>query len=437
MSDIVSSTRHRSTYPTHRATHKWESYENIHKRFDSLDMNQIHTLSLKINGSNLSTHVKFDPEKNEWIVVCLHGRTAPVWTVAYGEPYSDIKYGSAGSLGDLPDKMRFFAIAVAEKLGVQEIIIYGEAFRAPALPTMNSTTKSTTKSITKYASYHPFGYKLPSKNYELHMMTQEVYDLFSSCCLQDPSSEPSSAPASEPSSEPSSAPASEPSSEPSSAPASDPDQTTTNDEFLSFLRVQTATTICPPPILFCGKLSDGIRKLYPILMTRDPNFEGLFIVNEEGSNGFKWKTPIHEEQLKIRSSTELDLLPNTEAYDVYELLLQVCAMRRNAQSKAQSKAQSNSMVRSDESKQKRNEDDQLNMRTRAEIAEAFTNIQSKSPCFEHKSPRERIDVVVFFLPLVVEEVLSHYEDSGLSHHMAKDRLEQLTRSVITPLIMRA
>jgi hypothetical protein len=207
----------------------------------------------------------------------------------------------------------------------------------------------------------------------------------------------------------------------------------TNDEFLDFLRVQGTTTIIPSPIFYFGALGSGIRKLYPILMTRDPNFEGLFIVNEEGTNGFKWKTPIHEAQLKIRSSTELDLLPNTEAFDVYELLLQVCAMRP----KAQSKNQSISMVRSDESKQKRNTDEQINSRTRAEIAEAFTNIRNKSPCFEHKSTRERNEVVVFFLPLVVEEVLSHYKDSGQTHPMDKNRLEQLTRSVITPLIMRA
>jgi hypothetical protein len=206
----------------------------------------------------------------------------------------------------------------------------------------------------------------------------------------------------------------------------------TNDEFLDFLRVQGTATIIPPPILYFGALGSGIRKLYQILMTRDPNLEGLFIVNEEGTNGFKWKTPIHEAQLKISSSIELDLLPNTEAFDVYELLLQICAMRPNAQ-----KNQSISMIRSDESKQKRNDDEQLNMRTRAEIAEAFTNIRNKSPCFEHKSTRERNEVVVFFLPLVVEEVLSNYEDSGITHHMDKDKLERLTRSVITPLIMRA
>jgi len=361
-------------------TNKWESYSNIHPEFGLLDMGQTHTFSLKIDGSNLSIHIKFDPENNEWRIVCLYGRTAPVWTADSGEPYSDIKYGSAGSLGDLPDKLTLFSITVAEQLGIQEIIIYGEAFRA---------------SKAKYASWHPFGYKLPSKNFELHMMTSDLHMLFSSCCEQ----------------------------------YLVPVQVlSTNDEFLDFLRVQTATTIFPPPLLYFGRLGSGIRKLYPILMTRDPNFEGLFIVNEEGTNGFKWKTPIHEAQLKIRTSTELDLLPNTEAFDVYELLLQVCAMCPKAQSKAQSNNQSNSMMRSDE---------QLNMRTRVEIADAFTNIRNKSPCFEHKSTRERNDVVTFFLPLVVDEVLSHYEDSGVTHHMDKDKLERLTRSVITPLIMRA
>ena len=146
MSDYVpieslSDTRIRRT--KYNPTHKWESYLNIHPEFDSSLIDQTHTFSLKINGSNLSIHIKFDPEDNEWRIVCLHGRTAPVWTAESGIPYTNLKYGSVGSLGDLLDKMNLFAIAVAEKLGNQEIIIYGEAFRAPK---------------AKYASWHPFGY---------------------------------------------------------------------------------------------------------------------------------------------------------------------------------------------------------------------------------------------------------------------------------------
>ena len=387
MSDYVpieslSDTRIRRT--KYNPTHKWESFLNIHPEFDSSLIDQTHTFSLKIDGSNLSIHIKFDPEDNEWRIVCLHGRTAPVWTAESGIPYTNLKYGSAGSLGDLPDKMNLFAIAVAEKLGNQEIIIYGEAFRAPK---------------AKYASWHPFGYKLPSKNFELHMLTRDLHVLFSSVPV------PYQAPVLY------------------QAPS-------TNDEFLDFLRVQVTTTIFPPPLLYFGELGSGIRELYQTLATRDSKFEGLFIVNEEGTNGFKWKTPIHEAQLKIRTSDEIGLLPNTEAFNTYELLLQVCAMRP-------SKDQSISMVRSDESKQKRTDEEQLNSRTRGEIAEAFTNIRNKSPCFEHKSTRERNEVVAFFLPLVIEEVLSHYEDSGMTHSMTKDKLEQLTRSVITPIIMRA
>ena len=56
--------------------------------------------------------------------------------------------------------------------------------------------------------------------------------------------------------------------------------------------------ISPPDILFTCILSGGINELYDRMNQKTENFEGCFIVAEDNSCGFKWKTRLFEEQKK-------------------------------------------------------------------------------------------------------------------------------------------
>eukprot|EP00759_Apiculatamorpha_spiralis_P002905 PhF_6_TR11287/c0_g1_i2/m.18217 len=109
--------------------------------------------------------------------------------------------------------MQQFAMRLCTRLGVDEIVIYGEAYR---------------HGQSKAPSWHPFGFKLPSKEWELHPLTTDTHSLFMEvCALTGP------------------------------VPR-------THTEFVSTLANASRGQylIFPPPLFFQGTLAEGVEVLF-------------------------------------------------------------------------------------------------------------------------------------------------------------------------------
>eukprot|EP00457_Paulinella_chromatophora_P016174 gb/GEZN01016923.1/.p1 GENE.gb/GEZN01016923.1/~~gb/GEZN01016923.1/.p1 ORF type:complete len:257 (-),score=34.79 gb/GEZN01016923.1/:50-739(-) len=139
---------------------------------------QIVCVTEKLDGSNLAIHaMKRSTRKSgknrekgseakaeqEWEIVELRGRNSSLWKSLDNKSLTNITYGKVGKLDNLPYAALEFASKIGEMLGVPEIVLYGEAFRAPA---------------QRLASWHPFAYKLPQSDWKLRTLTSEVHALF-------------------------------------------------------------------------------------------------------------------------------------------------------------------------------------------------------------------------------------------------------------------
>lgn len=251
----------------------WNHYHNIQQSILWKKPNLNVVFTEKIDGSNLSIHIK--KTEDDWNIVCLHGRNVVLWTPDneknknFNSDSIDIdddidndfdenniellSYGNVGELKTLPYEMEQFAIKVARRLKVNEIIIYGEAYKY--------NKESNKKAM---ASWHPFGYKLPRKQYRLFMLNSNVHKLFSEI------------------------------SEISEMPIN------THEEMVSYLQTRENHSIFPPPVVYRGNLYNGLKKIYHIMKTNNKTFEGCFITSEEqGLYAVKWKVGLYEEQQKI------------------------------------------------------------------------------------------------------------------------------------------
>lgn len=226
----------------------WNHYNNIHSLLAKSDK-IIHSdgfFTEKLDGSNLGIHIK--KINDEWKLVAVYGRK----TIISQEEIKIIKYGNAGSLGDLPNKMYEYAQKIANKLMLDEIIIYGESYRQK-------------KAQQKFASWHPFGYR-NNADKEIINLSPKIYDLFcdtSEFCL---------------------------SMKDIKCP----------DEYRLFLENSQSHVIYPPLVLYNGKISDGIKYLEQLMMKSHKEFEGVFVSSSDGC--FKWKTSKYEEQQKFKKN---------------------------------------------------------------------------------------------------------------------------------------
>jgi hypothetical protein len=299
----------------------------------------------KVDGSNLAMWVRFnaglgdDPkDSSNWNVLLLQGRSAALWKKAgfeinpeeegegngdddddekeqeqqqvpreklRAQAQDDLKkltslpgYGNAGSLGNLIPKMRDFCVRVANALGVDEIEVFGEAFRAKKIVTHANAKKEVKKfeQAATRASWHPFGFKLPpaalaaadqkqteAKICKVNRLTSFTHKLFSSCV--DFSAFPESSTSSLP---------------------------TNHAEFMNLLNDPNLKDfiVCPPPLYVSkSNITDAIlNTLGPLLLgATERDFEGVFLVHEEGSFGCKFKTGSHDEQGKLPSVSDLGI----------------------------------------------------------------------------------------------------------------------------------
>ena len=370
----------------------WGSYENLArilannakcgKSCDSLFAEQILATN-KINGSNLAIEIcKAD---GAWSVIALHGRNVPLWTAESGILFSKSgkAYGNFGSIGELPLEMFKIASRFADSIRVDYIVMYGEAFRS----------KKQEK-----ASWHPFGYKIRDKdgNLILQHLTPQVHAHISSIC-QTPNF-------------------------------------SSHDDMIGFLEATNVHVAFPPPIYFVGALGDCINYLFPIFMQLHETFEGVFIVAIDGSFGMKFKTGILEEQPAIPDVSTLNFT-DPASIEIYSKITAVFA------SKITAVFASKSLKKVVATSEKESSTDHKPVRAVdplvTKIEEAFDNIASKEAGFAEVPKKDRKPIVDRFVPLVVNELVSHFTKADMVIPWDKDVIMKKAKTIVTQKVMSA
>ena len=303
------------------------------------------TCTEKLHGSNLAMWVQYLPklgsnrsDSNNWSVLLLQGRTSPLWKKEgfildddkktgklssssslikqdvddsvnqkiRDELQNDLKklqslsgrYGLAGSLGKLPLAMKDFTVRFANLINVDQVEVFGEAFRASKVVEKSSSIKYIV--TAEKPSWHPFGYKIPTTTtatddhdqaqMKLTLLNSNTYKLFSEAV--DATIVPT--------------------------------LPQTHDEMVDFLtsphlknNKNIPGAVFPPPAFCLNKpLIDCIETTAPLLLRTDMNahyFEGVFIVHEkEEGLGSKFKTGTHEEQSKVPTLEKLRLVVSND-----------------------------------------------------------------------------------------------------------------------------
>lgn len=359
-------------------TFKWPHFENIHRYIansqepDSIFEHDV-CITEKLDGSNLTIHL--EKVDNEWIIKQLIGRNCPIWNQKMKNSYINLSYGSVGNMGNLANYMKDFAIKVAEKINTDIIFISGEVFRANG----------------KFASWHPFGYTIEIVENEepceeknsssINYLTSKTHKLFVECS-----------------------------------------ENVKPDELKEKLKNTKDCLVFPPPILFVGKLSNGINKLYNSMLELTKDFEGCFIIFEKIPWGFKWKTGFHDEQSQVFSVDKIEF-KSQESIDVYTKLIQVF---------------NNKPVKFKIDKPKKEVDEPLSESKilSIDIITAYKRELSKNESFSHIPNNERDTIILSLCKLVIDEIITKYSESNLSLPYSMELLEKQAKLIVSSLVKK-
>jgi hypothetical protein len=379
-------------------TSSWGHYENLARFIKDKNalngsvgpiFNAMSFFTEKLDGSNLAIWIK------DGNIHALLGRKSIVWDTSNPKSLKSLSYGNADALGSLPEAMASFAIAIATELCVSEIIIFGEAFRYKK------------GKGQKFASWHPFGYKLPNESeWHAYRLNSLVYNLFAKF---------------------------------TKIPKAAYDD---HESLFAFLQNANDHVICPPPVMFAGVLGEGIFKLYDLMknITTD-EFEGVFVILEDNSAGFKWKTGIHEEQMAIAPIESL-VFDTDDDRSCYQKIADVFNTRPNRDNRIK-------MLRSRDA-----EDAKLNQKLTKEEIEAIIKRDISTALVREYTkmvpvdsiPKKDRKLIVEKMSLgVIDEVKQIYNESdkeipysdemlkNISDHMTMIFLMQIVYVVPTPV----
>ncbi len=338
---------------------KWPSFSNIHKVALHPDFfEKVFSFGEKIDGSNLGIQVNVTTRD-----AYLHGRNTLV-PYDFSKPAS-VKYGNAGSLGTLPVLMKEFALKLCEHLQLEEVVVYGEAYR---------------HGMQKNASFHPFGYKVGEK---LHGLTVATRASFAHCALE--------------------------------SDAAEFGEFRTHADYTDALERSQRHIVFPPIIYRTCTLAEGIESLHEEMKSpSSPKFEGCFCVCEDESvtirnsdcnlAAFKWKTGTHEEQAGMPSLERLSLSEPAHLV-LHDKLSSVFNSRpfAGASSKPSKTAPSSS---ADSAKKAADADVRLRIKT------AFERELGKMVSFAEVPKKERAPIAATIKPLILAEVLRGYEEDS-------------------------
>ena len=348
----------------------------------------------KIDGSNLSMHIKYDDGK--WSIVKINGRNTIVWNNEMEKDILNISYGSPEKLEKLPLVMFDYCIRLAKiltndlKTPINELYVYGEAYRLKGQPLV---------------SWHPFGYKIPEKeiidssssNYKnsIKFLNSQTHKLLIS--------------------------------------AQEPKIPTvlTIEDFIKLLENCTEHIICVPICLFVGDLRTCINTLFEQMKTNNELFEGCFIIFEDYNEGCKWKTGLFEEQIKITPISEslFKLEENINVYAKLEYIFNTrpdYSERKNMLLSNQKKEKTELLVKTI----KQLESDLL-IACKHEITKFISiNEISLIPKVERKKLVEKL------IELSIQEVLEKYKESQYEISWTHEQINKSAYKIINPFIMK-
>lgn len=335
---------------------KWQSFHNIHKYIQHQNLDSLCYISLKMDGSNCAIRCK--KIESNWIIEKIIGRTTILWTMENTKLLNTLNYGKVGKLDELPYAMFEFTKNIVKHLSKQlefnDIIIYGEVFRI---------------NKQRFPSWHPFAYKLLEHNI-ITMLNNDTYQLFNSNGLVFENS------------------------------IFKHFNLNIEANIMETLENTNGYIICPPPMLFNGKLIDGINQLYPLMTnpTKDPNFEGVFIVLND--NAYKWKTGLHEEQKRIPKLTEFTN-PSESLIQIYLKLQEVYFQSRKTNITFNSSSnESHTHI----------EQAKIIDELKSELKISLDKVLSKKESFELLVQSERKIMIPTIVAEVINELLSHYDE---------------------------
>ena len=378
---------------------KWPHFENIHRYIathhdpDSLFAEEV-CITEKMDGSNLTIHVeKID---DEWVVKQLIGRNCPIWNQKMKNTYENLSYGSVGNMGKLAFAMKDFAIKLAEKLNTKIILISGEVFRANG----------------KFATWHPFGYTTEIRKKDVVIKSDEVVETIE---IEEKEKLEET---------------SEPCDEKEVGKINfltskthklfvECSENVTQDQLKEKLEKATSNLIFPPPLLFVGKLSQGINELYVLMQKLSKEFEGSFIIFENISWGFKWKTGFHDEQMQV-TQVENIMFKTEEALLAYTKLIEIFNNKPKKEPKPE--------------KPKKEEPPSEGKILSTDVITAFRRELSKTEPIFHTPKDKREDLVKSFTKLVIEEITTKYKESNLPLPYPADLLEKQTGLIVGSLV---
>lgn len=370
---------------------KWPHFENIHRYVtNSNDPDSIFDqdvcITEKMNGSNLTIHI--EKVGDEWIIRQLMGRTCPIWNEKMKNSYINLSYGSVGNMGDLALAMKNFAIKLADKLNVNLILVTGEVFRANH----------------KFATWHPFGYAtelFPKKKQQdelesglesrlesepshdkITFLTSKTHKLFSECS-----------------------------------------ECVTQANLMERLTRAKSHLIFPPPLLYVGKLSDGINNLYDQMKILSKDFEGTFIIFENIKWGFKWKTGLHDEQLKTEQVENIPF-KNAESINAYNKLIEIFKNKPFVHPKPEKVRKTND--------EKSNGGKILSN----DIISAFKRELTKNTPISNVPKDKRDELIKMFTKLVIDEVITKYKESDVELPYSTDLLEKQATVIVSSLVKK-
>eukprot|EP00403_Amphidinium_massartii_P024616 CAMPEP_0178401884 /NCGR_PEP_ID=MMETSP0689_2-20121128/16541_1 /TAXON_ID=160604 /ORGANISM="Amphidinium massartii, Strain CS-259" /LENGTH=495 /DNA_ID=CAMNT_0020022737 /DNA_START=11 /DNA_END=1498 /DNA_ORIENTATION=- len=280
----------------------------------------------KLDGSNMAVHVRRQAQpqeeaataKPQWCLVGIQGRNQHVWSPATPvaietqghtaaerasrqENFPAMTYGNAKALLQLPALVAQVAVQVAESLQVDELVLFGEAFKVTGQTAKKEQSQSSQQQQRKQspaaslASFHPFGFKVinagsraaenegspsaesgeeesapKSSGSTTAHLTVEVHELFSKFAVAAPPVDQSS-----------------------------------GDALQHYLLNSAVHVVCPPAIIWNGTLREGAEPLHKYLLSVSERVEGIFIRMEPNGIYCKWKAPLFEEQQNPPALEEL------------------------------------------------------------------------------------------------------------------------------------
>ena len=372
----------------------WPHFENIHRVISTSDepdliFEKTVCITEKMDGSNLTIHIKKDKQtlnaiynkknKRTWHVEELIGRNSVIWNMSSDVPITSLSYGSAGKLEKLPTAMLEYTIDIAQRLKVDEIYITGEVYRLKN---------------QKFVSWHPFGYKVCGSDKDcdskICFLTSTSHKLLKEAQIIP--------------------------------------EIKTHEEMIEKLQSATNHQIFPPPILFVGKMEDGINSLFDMMKLQERNFEGCFIIWEDNTWGFKWKTGLFEEQKRITSVSDIKFL-NSSSIRCYTKLMEIFDLRPKYDGRE-------SILRSEDAK-RAEEESKCRLETlKRDLSTACNREITKMESFTHIPKAQRKSVVEKMIQPVINEAKELYTESGLEFSWSEEVLKETAKSIITPIVMK-